>query len=76
MPLGAVRRHMAVLLGEPMKRFLEDLRESFCAAPGYRVHFASAREAANIVFAALDDRDGDPGPFRDYRYVPLARSGG
>jgi hypothetical protein len=32
------------------------------------LHFVSAREMANIIFAACDGREGDPGAYRDYRY--------
>jgi hypothetical protein len=31
------------------------------------VCFASAREAANMVFAAVDGKKRTPGEFRDYR---------
>jgi hypothetical protein len=33
---------------------------------GYKVHFASAREAYNIVKAAEAGRSGDPGEYRDF----------
>ena len=33
----------------------------------YKTHFASAREATNIVFAAIDGKTGNPNDFRDYR---------
>ena len=33
----------------------------------YSVHFASAREAVNMVFAAIDGKQGNPNEFRNYR---------
>jgi hypothetical protein len=41
------------------------------------LHFVSAREMTNVLLAACDGRDGNPGDYRDYRYkrftdVPLS----
>jgi hypothetical protein len=41
------------------------------------LHFVTAREMTNILLAACDDRDGNPGSYRDYRLkriqeMPLA----
>ena len=41
------------------------------------LHFVTAREMANIIFAACDGKDGNPGDYRDYRFklfkdLPLA----
>jgi hypothetical protein len=32
------------------------------------LHFVSAREMTNVLLAACDGRDGNPGDYRDYRY--------
>ena len=32
----------------------------------FRIHFATAREAFNMVMAAVDGHAGDPGSYRDY----------
>jgi hypothetical protein len=32
------------------------------------LHFVTAREMANILFAACEGRDGNPGNYRDYRF--------
>ena len=32
------------------------------------LHFVSAREMANILLAACDGREGNPGDYRDYRF--------
>jgi hypothetical protein len=55
-----------VVLGEPMREFLRELVEG----AGQRdevLHFVSAREMVNIIFAACDGREGNPGEYRDYR---------
>lgn len=72
---GLLERHWTVLLGDPMKCFLGDLMRRYGDRDGYRLHFATAREAANMIFAAVDGRCGDPGLFRDYRYVSLLADG-
>src|SRR5208282_4352013 len=36
------------------------------------LHFVTAREMANILFAACDGREGNPGDYRDYRFKRLA----
>jgi hypothetical protein len=70
-PHGLIDRHREDLLGGPMKEFLEELVTTFNDGVRYQVHFVTAREAANMIFAAVEGRDGDPGQYRDYRYVPL-----
>jgi hypothetical protein len=55
------------VLGEPMRRFLEQLVQG-AADRRETLHFVSAREMANIILAACDGRSGDPGTYRDYRY--------
>jgi hypothetical protein len=64
---GMDPRDDAAMLGAPMRRFLGALMEQAKNANGYRVHFVSAREMANIIFAACDGREGNPGEYRDYR---------
>jgi hypothetical protein len=56
-----------VVLGAPMRSFLRDLVEG---APqrGEILHFVSAREMVNIIFAACDGKEGNPGEYRDYRF--------
>src|SRR5204862_3672700 len=53
--------------GEQMCRFLKELVEG---APerNETLHFVSAREMVNIIFAACEGRDGNPGNYRDYRF--------
>ncbi len=68
---GLIERHWKALLGDSMKQLLEELVTSSGDGNRYQIHFVSAREAANIIFAAVDGRTGDPGKYRNYRYVPL-----
>ena len=35
------------------------------------LHFVTAREMANIILAACDGKDGNPGEYRDYRFKLL-----
>lgn len=65
---GMDPRDEAAVLGPPMGKFLSELTSG--AAP-YRVHFVTAREMVNIILAACDGRDGDPGAYRDYRLRPI-----
>jgi hypothetical protein len=55
------------VLGESMRDFLCELMKG-AAERGEIVHFVSAREMVNIVLAACDGRDGNPGEYRDYRF--------
>ena len=54
----------------PCVQFLRDLVEG---APhrGETLHFVSAREMVNIILAASDGREGNPGEYRDYRLKRL-----
>jgi hypothetical protein len=58
------------VLRAPMQQFLEQL---IVGAPERKeiLHFASAREMTNIILAACDGREGNPGDYRDYRYKLL-----
>jgi|SRR5271165_734323 len=67
-----------VVVGEPMRRFLEELVQG---APDRKqtLHFTSAREMVNIILAACDGREGNPGLYRDYRFKRFrdaSRTGG
>jgi hypothetical protein len=42
----------------------------------YEVHFVTAREMVNIVLAACDGLEGNPGEYRDYRLKRIVRSVG
>jgi hypothetical protein len=56
-----------LMIGEQMKRFMSEVREFADRTGEFKIHFASAREAFNMVTAAVEGQVGDPGQFRDYR---------
>jgi len=55
------------VVGEPFRRFLEELVGG-AAERNETLHFTSAREMANILLAACEGREGNPGGYRDYRF--------
>jgi hypothetical protein len=59
------------VMGAPMRQFLAELVEG-AADRREVIHFATAREMVNIILAACDGREGNPGEYRDYR-LKLAR---
>ncbi|HEY1402260.1 MAG TPA: hypothetical protein VF953_11775 [Terriglobales bacterium] len=60
-----------VVMGQAFRMFLEELVGS-AAERKETLHFVTAREMTNIIFAACDARDGNPGEYRDYRFKPIA----
>ncbi len=54
-------------IGEDAVRFFNRIIENGEKTGDYKIHFASAREAFNIVSAAIDGKSGNPGEFRNYR---------
>jgi hypothetical protein len=67
---GMDPRDRNVMLGAPMVQFLRELIED---APqrAETIHFVSAREMVNIILAACDGHEGNPGEYRDYRLKRL-----
>jgi hypothetical protein len=61
-------------IGEPILRSLGEILEYSNRTGEYKVHFTTAREAFNIVMAAVDGRTGDPGLYRDYLLRPIMRT--
>jgi hypothetical protein len=55
-----------VLIGDDMRIRLEELLEFAEKQGNLRIHFATAREAFNMVLAAVDGQPGQPGDYRDY----------
>lgn len=53
--------------GEPMRQFLQELTTG-ASGRGETLHFVTAREMVNIILAACDGREGNPGEYRDYRF--------
>jgi hypothetical protein len=58
------------VIGGAFQKFLEELVES-ASERKETLHFVSAREMANIILAACDGKDGNPGEYRDYRFKRL-----
>jgi hypothetical protein len=50
-----------------LKRFMGDVMELAEQTGRFQIHFASAREAFNMVMAAVDGHEGNPNQYRDYR---------
>jgi|HubBroStandDraft_2_1064218.scaffolds.fasta_scaffold00693_10 hypothetical protein len=65
-------QHSAVL-GDAMRGFLRELVRGATQRDEV-VHFVSAREMVNIIFAACDGREGSPGHYRDYRLKLLRKT--
>src|SRR2546421_8873761 len=54
------------MLGNQIQSFLKELTED-ARTSKYVLHFTTAREMTNIILAACDGLDGNPGEYRDYR---------
>jgi hypothetical protein len=65
---GMDPRDRTTLLGVPMRTFLRELAEG-ARSGAYYTHFVTAREMTNIVLAACDGQEGNPGDYRDYRLL-------
>jgi hypothetical protein len=63
---GLDPREQAAMTGPSLSNFLCDLIAT-TKGSGYKVHFATAREMVNIILAACDGCNGDPGQYRNYR---------
>ena len=59
------------VIGDSFRAFLAELVGG-AAARNETLHFVAAREMTNILLAACDGREGDPGDYRDYRFKRLA----
>ncbi len=59
------------VIGDSFRHFLAAL---VGGAPDRKetLHFVAAREMANILLAACDGREGNPGDYRDYRFKRIA----
>jgi hypothetical protein len=71
---GMDLRDTGALLGRSMEQFLKSLTEH-STRDGHFVHFVTAREMTNILLAACDGREGNPGSFRDYRLRLMTPTG-
>jgi hypothetical protein len=55
------------MIGGQMRRFMTEVLELSEKTKEFSVYFASAREAYNMVMAAVDGHSGSPGDYRDYK---------
>ena len=60
-------------IGEAAQRFFGEIIENGEKTGKYKVHFASAREAFNMVSAAIDGAEGIPNDYRDYRLQAIMK---
>ncbi|MGA7287869.1 MAG: hypothetical protein WBX02_07220 [Terriglobales bacterium] len=58
------------VIGGEFQKFLEQLVGG-ATDRKETLHFVSAREMANVILAACDRKDGNPGEYRDYRFKRL-----
>jgi hypothetical protein len=65
---GMEPRDESAMLGSSIQHFLRELVEGPGNRTEYRLHFVTVREMANIILAACDGREGNPGEYRDYRF--------
>jgi len=62
------------MIGDEALRFWSSAVEMSQKTGRFHIHFATARQAVNMVLAAADGHDGNPGSFRDYRLVQIMDS--
>ncbi len=63
-------------IGEDARRFFSEIIENGEKSGAYQVHFASAREAFNLISAAIDGKSGAPNDYRNYRLRPIMEEKG
>lgn len=71
---GFFKGDQEATLGPSMLRFWAETIESADRDGRFKIHFVTAREAFNIVMAAVDGRNGDPNLCRDYRLRPIRKT--
>jgi hypothetical protein len=59
------------VIGDSFRSFLAALVGG-AAGRNETLHFVTAREMANVLLAACDGREGNPGDYRDYRFRKIA----
>jgi hypothetical protein len=65
---GMEPRDESAMFGPSIQNFLQKLVEGPENRTEYRIHFVTMREMVNIILAACDSREGNPGEYRDYRF--------
>ncbi|NNE66282.1 MAG: hypothetical protein HKN33_06925 [Pyrinomonadaceae bacterium] len=62
-------------IGNEAVEFFSRVMDHGQESGNFDVHFASAREATNMVFAAIDGKVGNPHDFRDYKLLSIMNEG-
>ena len=70
---GGIPGNMGMLLGDQMNEFHRCLPQYAAAHPGFHYHYVTPRELVNIVHAAEAGKTGNPGDYRDFRYISRLR---
>jgi hypothetical protein len=65
---GAIERNSGSFLGPASISFHRQLRD-LAAELNFRLHYVTAREMTNIILAAEDGHQGNPGQWRNYRFT-------
>lgn len=64
---GFFDHDQSACIGEKARRFFNEAVENGARTGDYTAHFATAREAFNMICAAIDGKTGTPHEFRNYR---------
>jgi hypothetical protein len=72
---GFFEQDQDAMIGDEMRAFLEEVLEFGDRTGEFKLHFASAREAFNMVVAATEGHEGDPGLYRDYKLRQIMKMG-
>ena len=62
------------VIGETMRRGLEESLNLAERTSKFKLHFATAREAFNMAMAAVEGQSGEPGKYRDYKLKQIMAS--
>lgn len=62
------------MIGPRAEKFFGEVIEYGERTGEYKVHFATAREAYNMVRATVDGKEGSPGQYRDYSLKSIMQS--
>lgn len=68
---GMDPRHKEAIIEDSFRSFLVELT-SGAKERKETLHFVTSREMTNIILAACDGKEGNPGEYRDYRYKQVA----
>lgn len=72
---GCIEKNTDVLLGQTMGNLHRFMTSHLNDGHRYALHYVTARELANIAFAAMDGKKGNPGQYRDYRVASPPAAG-